>query len=304
MELQQLRCFVAVAETLHFGRAAQKLDMLPASLGRQVKLLEESVGVRLLARTTRSVSLTATGALFLIEARELVDQADTLATKFRRHSNQSSTTLRLGVIDSAAVGLVPQLLPLFHEQYPEIKVQLLEQKTIRLLPRLLSGRLDVAIVRPPDSPDSRLEFIPLFFETPMVAIPVAHPLAERQEICVDDMADQPLIVPDPRSRPHSHDLSMHLFIEKGLSARVVQVAEEKQTIVHLVSSGIGLAIVPRWTSRLGIQGVRFVPLTFDEGAGRKELALSACWLRDAKDPVRESLLKVLIDHLPAFSESA
>lgn len=304
MELQQLRCFVAVAETLHFGRAAHKLDMLPASLGRQVKLLEESVGVQLLARTTRSVSLTATGALFLIEARELVDQADSLATKFRRHSNQSSTTLRLGVIDSAAVGLVPQLLPLFHEQYPDIKVQLLEQKTIRLLPRLLSGRLDVAIVRPPDSPDSRLEFTPLFFETPMVAIPVAHPLAELEQISVNDMADQPLIVPDPRSRPHSHDLSMHLFIEKGLSARVVQVAEEKQTIVHLVSSGIGLAIVPRWTSRLGIQGVKFLPLAFDEGAARKELALSACWLRGARDPVRENLLKVLIDHLPAFAESA
>lgn len=304
MELQQLRCFVAVAETLHFGRAAQKLDMLPASLGRQVKLLEENVGVRLLARTTRNVSLTATGALFLTEARDIVERTDRLTTKFRRHTSQSSTILRLGVIDSAAAGLIPQLLPLFHEQFPELKVQLLEQKTIRLLPRLLSGRLDLAIVRPPDSPDSRLEFTPLFFETPMVAVPVTHPLAEREEISVHDMADQPLIVPDPRSRPHSHDLSIHLFIENGLSARVVQVAEEKQTIVHLVSSGIGLAIVPRWTSRLGIEGVRFLPLAFDEGARRKELALSACWLRDARDPARENFVKVLIDHLPSFAESA
>ncbi|MFK7889424.1 MAG: LysR family transcriptional regulator [Granulosicoccus sp.] len=304
MELQQLRCFVAVAETLHFGRAAQKLDMLPASLGRQVKLLEESVGARLLTRTTRSVSLTATGSLFLAEARDIVEQADALTTKFRRHSSQKSTTLRLGVIDSAAMGLVPQLLPLFHEQFPDVEVQLLEQKTIRLLPRLLSGRLDLAIVRPPDSPDPRLQFNPLFFETPVVAVPVTHSLAGHDEISVHDMADQPLIVPDPRSRPHSHDLSIHLFIENGLSARVVQVAEEKQTIVHLVSSGIGLAIVPRWTSRMGIDGVRFLPLAFDEGAKRKELALSACWLRDARDSARESFVKVLIDQLPALAESA
>lgn len=304
MELQQLRCFLAVAETLHFGRAAQKLDMLPASLGRQVKLLEESVGVRLLARTTRSVCLTDTGAQFLREARDIVERADNLATRFRRHASPDSTVLRLGVIDSAAAGLVPQLLPLFHDRHPQVSVQLLEQKTIRLLPRLLSGRLDLAIVRPPDAADSRLEFHPLFFETPVVAVPADHALATRNELSVQDMADQPLIVPDPRSRPHSHDLSIHLFIENGLSARVVQVAEEKQTIVHLVSSGIGLAIVPRWTTRLGIQGVRFLPLAFDEGARRKELALAACWLRDARDASRENFMEVLIDHLPCFAESA
>ncbi|MBX2886858.1 MAG: LysR family transcriptional regulator [Granulosicoccus sp.] len=304
MELRQLRCFVAVADTLHFGRAAQKLDILPASLGRQIKLLEESIGVRLLTRTTRNVSLTETGTQFLAEARDMVRRADRLTTKFRRRSNERSALLRVGLIDSAAAGLLPQLLPLFQQQFPKVNVQLLEQKTIHLIPKLLSGRLDLAIVRPAIVPDTRLEYSPLFHETPFVAVPENHPLASRKSLAVTDMEEQPLIVPDPRSRPHSHDLSIQLFIENGLSARVVQVAEEKQTIVNLVSSGIGLAIVPRWTSRLNVSGVRFLPLIHDTNADRKELALAACWLRNARDPIRENFMSVLNDHLPLFAESA
>lgn len=304
MELQQLRCFVAVAETLHFGRAAQKLNMLPASLGRHIRMLEESIGIILLERTTRSVALTEVGHHFLNEARDLVERADQLKTKFRRHSGEPIKTLRLGVIDSAAAGLMPQLLPLFQKEFPGINIQLLEQKTIRLLPRLVSGRLDIAIVRPPDTPDARLEFETLFYETPVVAVPENHPLAEHKVVTVHDLAEQALIIPDRRSRPHSHDLSIHLFTENGLVAQVAQIAEEKQTIVQLVNSGIGLAIVPKWTSRLGISGVRFLQLVTDDDGQRKELALSACWLKNARDPTRERFMNVLRKHLSQLAATA
>ncbi len=304
MELQQLRCFVAVAETLHFGRAAQNLNVLPASLGRQIKMLEESMGARLLARTTRNVSLTEVGRLFLPDAREMVERADKLIVKFRGHTDEASTNLRVGVIDSAAAGLIPQLLPKFQAIHPRISVQLVEQKSIRLLPKILSGRLDIAIIRPPIEADSRLKFEPLFYETPVVAVPLGHRLAERDHVNIQDMEDEPLIVPDLRSRPHSHDLSIHLFTEIGLSARIVQVAEEKQTIVNLVSSGIGLAIVPRWTKRLNVGGVRFLPLNLEPDSVRKELALSVCWLNGARDPAREYFLTVLNENLSEISKTA
>ncbi|MEN8658464.1 LysR family transcriptional regulator [Marivita sp.] len=303
MELRQLRCLIAVADTLHFGKAAQNLDMLPASLGRQVKLLEESLGTRLLIRTTRSVSLTESGRSFVEAARDIVELADRLEVTFRENRQDQASILRIGAIDSAAVGLMPQLLPHFRELHPDIDVELLEQKTIRLLPRLLSGRLDIAIVRPPEVRDARLVYQHLFHETAVVAVPEGHPLAKRKTVTVQDMADAPLIVPERNSRPHSHDLTMKLFLEAGLTARVAQIAEEKQTIVSLVSTGVGLAIVPRWASRLAVGGVTFVSLELPDSS-RNRLAVSAVWVRDARHQARDAFLNVLKDRLSILADTA
>lgn len=303
MELRQLRCLIAVTDTLHFGRAAQNLDMLPASLGRHIKLLEDSLGARLLIRTTRNVSLTEAGRTFVEAARDIVEQADRLEASFRENRQDQASILRIGAIDSAAAGLMPQLLPHFRELHSDIDVELLEQKTIRLVPRLLSGRLDIAIVRPPEVRDARLVYHHLFYETAVVAVPEDHPLATRKTVTVEDMADAPLIVPERNSRPHSHDLTMKLFLEAGLTARVAQIAEEKQTIVSLVSTGIGLAIVPRWASRLAVGGVSFVSLELPESA-RNRLALSAVWVRDARHPARDAFLNVLKNRRSALAQTA
>jgi DNA-binding transcriptional LysR family regulator len=159
MELQQLRCFVAVAEELHFGRAARRLELLPSALGRHIRLLEEDLSTRLLARTTRSVALTDDGAALLEEARRLLAKTAELSKRFReRGRRRATTTLRVGAIDTAAAGLMPMLLHDFRQQHPNVTVQLLEDKSIRLLPRLLSGRLDLAFVRPPERHDHRIEF--------------------------------------------------------------------------------------------------------------------------------------------------
>ena len=301
MELRQLRCLIAVSETLHFGRAAQSMGMLPASFGRHIRLLEESLGRRLLVRTTRSVSLTPEGKQFVEAARDIIDRADMLEASFRAAASTRSPVLRIGAIDSAAAGLMPQLLPRLREAFPDLDIEMIEQKTIRLLPRILSGSLDIAIVRPPETRDQRLEFRPLFLETAVVAVPDGHPLAARASVRVQDMADEPLIVPDRRSRPHSHDLTMKLFLDAGLSARVAQIAEEKQTIVSLVGTGIGLAIVPKWASRLAVGGVTFVDLELPDGTAPRELELSAAWMRDTRNPVRDAFLDMLERNLDALS---
>jgi DNA-binding transcriptional LysR family regulator len=304
MDVAQFRCFLAVAETLHFGRAARTLDMLPASLGRQIRTLESRLGVALFVRTTRSVSLTEAGASILPEARDLVAQADALEAKVQSVRAAKAPSLRLGAIDSAAAGLVPQLLSHLRGAHPEIAVQLVEQKTIRLLPRLLSGSIDVAFVRPPDHRDPRIQFRTLFFETAVVALPEGHPLAGRDAVAVEDLADAPLIVPDRRSRPHSHDLTMNLFMEAGQTARVAQIAEEKHTIVNLVATGTGLAIVPRWTARLGVPGVVFVPLRTPRDSKRSKLILAAAWARGTRDDRRDALMAVLDANLAEIEASA
>jgi DNA-binding transcriptional LysR family regulator len=301
MDLHQLRCFVTAAEELHFGRAAQRLEMLPSALGRHMRLLEEDLGTQLMTRTTRSVTLTDDGAILVKEGRALLEQADALAAKFRTRGRTQAATVRVGAIDSAAAGLLPMLLRDFRERRPDVTVQLVEDKTIRLLPRLLSGRLDLAFVRPPESPDKRLEFMFLFHETAVVAVSDHHPLASRKCVTVADLVDQPLIVPERRSRPHSHDLTITLFAEAGLQARIAQIADEKQTIVNLVAAKLGVAIVPKWTSRMAARGVRYIRLAASD---MKKLPVAAAWTRGARDPIRDEMLALLQSNLPGYALKA
>lgn len=304
MELEQLRCFVAVAEELHFGRAAQKMGLLPASLGRHVRLLEESLGTRLMSRTTRSVSLTEDGAALLEEVRPLLHRLQALAEEFRSRKTQRATVLRIGAIDSAAAGLIPALLHDFRERCPGIVTQLVEDKSIRLIPKLTAGRLDVVFIRPRDGLSRNLAVRILTHETPVIALPATHPLAARDRVAVDELADEPLIVPERRSRPHSYDLTMKLFEDAGLHPRIAQIADEKQTIINLVAAGIGSAIVPRWTAKLAVSGVTFVPLASTEDAPLRKLPLAVAWTRAVRDQGRDQLLELLDKNIGRYAEQA
>lgn len=298
MDLHQLRCFIAVAEELHFGHAAHRLEMLPSALGRYIRLLEEDLGTRLFIRSTRNVALTPTGLLLFDDARLLIAQADALASRYRQMGRQQATTLKIGAIDSAAAGLIPQLLQAFRKRYPDVEVQIFEDKTLRLIPRLKSGRLDLVFIRPPEKKERDIEMRFLFNEAIVVAMPQSHPLAKRDFLQISDLQDQPLIVPERKSRPHSHDLSINLFAEAGLSARIAQLADEKQTIINLVAAELGIAIVPQWTSRMPARNVSYIPLTGNGAGAINGLPLSVAWMRDARDPLREKMLEVLMAQLP------
>lgn len=305
MDLHQLRCFVAVADELHFGRAARRLDMLPSALSRDIRLLETSLGTPLLLRTTRNVMLSQEGAAFVDDARALLARADALAAEVRERGRRRSRSLiRIGAIDTAAAGLVPALLQDFRELRTTVAVQLVEDKTVRLVPKLLSGRLDIAFIRPPERLDRKIETMMLFHETPVVAVPSRHRLASRRRLSIEALADEPMIVPDRSSRPHSHDLTIKLFERAGLRPNLSQIAEEKQTIVHLVAAGLGLAIVPRRASRLGVAGVRFVPLASRETGALDLLPMAAAWLRNARDPLRDEMLGMLRLRLPRYAAGA
>ena len=136
-----------------------------------------------------------------------------------------------------------------------------------------------------------------------MAFPEKHPLARRKSVSLVDLAEEPLIVPDRRSRPHSHDLTVKLFEGAGLTPRIAEVADEKQTIVNLVAARLGAAIVPRWTSRMAIPGVRFVPLKVAENAIAHRLPLAVAWLRGSRDPTRDAILDVLASRLETMQKA-
>ncbi|MDE2362919.1 MAG: LysR family transcriptional regulator [Hyphomicrobiales bacterium] len=305
MELHHLRCFLAAADELHFGRAAQRMEMMPSGLGRQIRLLEDSLGVKLFARTTRAVSLTDEGVSLRRDARDLLARADAIQRKFRDAKPMAAARrFRIGAIDSASAGLLPLLLKDLHDTRPEISVQLFEDKTVRLMPKIVSGALDMAFVRPPVRLDRRIEFHPLLQESPVVALQQKHRLANRKSISLAEIATEPLIVPDRRSRPHSHDLTMKLFDRAGISPQIAEVADEKQTIVNMVSAGLGAAIVPRWTSRMAISGVRYIKLRTDAPREETGLPLAAAWLRGSRDPRRDAIVALLMSRLAAYARSA
>jgi DNA-binding transcriptional LysR family regulator len=197
--------------------------------------------------------------------------------------------------------MVPRLLHDFRTQRPDVEIRLFEDKTIRLLPQLLSGRIDLALVRPPEVQDKRLEFLFLFYETPVVAFPERHAFARRSRVAIEDLANQPLIVAERRSRPHSHDLTIKLFAEARIQPHIAQYAEEKQTIVNLVAENLGVAIVPRWTSRISSRGVCYVPL---EASGEYRLPLAAAWARGSRDSTRDEMLKMLQAGLASYALDA
>ncbi|WP_425105061.1 LysR family transcriptional regulator [Ancylobacter sp.] len=304
MDLHQLRCFIAVADELHFGRAARRMDLMPAAFGRHVQLLEESLGTRLFVRTTRSVALTDDGMSLLTDARTLLQVADAMALRFRERVRLNATTLRLGAVDTAAAGLVPMLLHDFRAQRPDVVVELVEDKTIGLLPRLLSGRLDLALIRPPTQLARQIELRHLLRESVVVAVQSDHALAGRACVTVCELADEPLIVPNRRLRPHSHDLTIKLFAQEGLKPSITQVAGEKQTIVGLVAAGLGVALVPRWTSRMSVAGVAYIPLAFSGSEELNVLPLAAAWMGGSRDPVRDEMLQLLADNIARYRAEA
>lgn len=297
MEIQQLRCFIAVADELHFGHAAQQLNMLPSALGRYIKLLEEDLGTRLLTRSTRNVSLTEHGALFLPEAREIVSRADEVQKRFQTLARQNAGKLRIGAIDSASISLIPHILHHFRERWPDVEIGFLEDKSSRLLPKLKTGRLDLIFIRPTGVMDSAFESQFLFYEDVVLAVADNHPLAQKSEISVDDLRDVALIVPEKRVRPHSYDLTLSLFDDAGFKPRLIQIADEKQTIINMVAAELGVAIMPRWVKRMAALNIKFIPIGKGYENIRSKLPMSAVWVKGARDETRDNMLKIVMDEL-------
>lgn len=294
MDINQLRCFVSVGKELHFGRAAQKMEMMPASLSRFIRLLEEDLGVRLLNRSTRNVSLTAEGALFFDDASKLIDQFDALAKRFKVGLKDERRTLRIGAIDSAARGLVPALLNLFVPLHPHSDIHIIEDKTINLIPKLKSGWLDMIFIREPQSIDASLAVRFITRESCVLAVPIQHALADRERVAVADFQHEAMIIPDRRTRPHSHDLTMSLFKLAGFTPHIAQFAEEKQTILSLVAAGLGLAVVPASYRTMNSDSVSYIALDLPEQI--KGLPLSIAWQKGNEDRFLREMLRLLHEH--------
>ncbi len=262
MELRHLRYFVAVAEELHFGRAAERLHMAQPPLSQQIKQLETELGFQLFYRTKRSVQLTAAGDRFLTDTYNLFQRLEQSIEAGRRISRGEQGKLAIGFVSSAAYSVLPPILQRFREAFPEIALTLQELTTNVQLQQLEDNRLDIGFVRPPleSARASMLSQQQILKESFMVAVSEAHPLAQQERIAIAALSEESFII-FPRLRaPGMYDQIISLCQQGNFSPRVVQEAVQMQTIVSLVAAGIGVALVPQSLHNLQRAGVVYRPL--------------------------------------------
>jgi DNA-binding transcriptional LysR family regulator len=260
-ELRQLRHFIAVAEKLHFGQAAVAVGISQPPLSRSIQDLERRVGVRLLHRTRRHVELTREGAAFLREAKRVVDLLEAAVLQVQQMAAGEGGCLTVGFIPLADYGVLPRLLKAFKASHPKITLALREMLSPEQIMGLTSKELDIGLVIPPVSAQE-FEHLVLQREQFVMALPAGHRLARgRGALAVRQIASEPFVqVPRERS-PGLHDTISRLTAAAGFVPRVAQEAIQMQTVVSLVSSGLGVALVPSSVANLGRQGVVYKPLS-------------------------------------------
>lgn len=265
MNLRQLRQFVAVAEELHFGRAAERLGMTQPPLSQSINALEEELGVRLFARTKRQVALTAVGAEWLPHVLKLLGDAEALPETARRLARGQLGSLKLAFVSIADYSILPDLISRFKAAYPEVEVILREATSDLQIEALLSGEIDAGLIVPQSGLHAGLAYRPLLREPLVAAVPEAW-IASGRIDCAGGALDfaavlqEPLILFPRRSAPAFHDIVTSVYAAHGAPPPIVQEAIQMQTIIALVAVGLGLALVPRSLTALERAGVRYVPL--------------------------------------------
>jgi DNA-binding transcriptional LysR family regulator len=254
-----LRYFVAVAETLHFGRAAERLHIAQPPLSQQIRRLEDELGVRLFHRTNRRVELTEAGRLFLVEACRTLVQADRAARVAVRAHRGELGRLVIGYMASAELSVFPRVLPVFRERYPDVKLALQILAPGEQLQRLRSGRLHVGFVRLPLS-DRTLAIVPVCREPLVTVLPERHVLARRPTVSLRELCDEPFVTfPRPHA-PGYYDWLMAILRRVNVPPRLVQESEKLQTIVSLVAMGRGVTLMPKSVAALARKGIVCKPL--------------------------------------------
>lgn len=255
-EIWQLRYFIAVGERLHFGRAAAALHISQPPLSRAIRALEERLGVTLLARTRRRVELTPEGARLLDEARRTLAGIERTVLELRGMARGEQGRLRIGFVSLADYGVLPELLKAFKLARPGVTLALREMLSPEQATALAGGELDFGLLLPPVAEAAGLEHVVVQREHFVVALPLRHRLAKgRGKLSISALAEEPVVMVPREIAPGLYDIVAGLAARAGFSLNIAQEAIQMQTVVSLVSSGLGAAIVPASVANLGRRGV-------------------------------------------------
>jgi DNA-binding transcriptional LysR family regulator len=292
LELRQLRYFVTVAEELHFGRAAKRLHMTQPPLSQTIQALEELLGAALFVRSRREVSLTPAGQALLPEARRMLEQSQQLPELVRRAAAGEAGRLSLAFVSSADYSVLPPFLRAYRAAYPQVQIGLREATSDLQLDELLHGRIDAGLLIPPLPERARVEldYLPVLAEPLILAAPAGlDALGASGPVRLAALPPLPLIIFPRAIAPALHDAIVGVFRAAGITPEIGQEAIQMQTIVGLVSAGMGIALVPQSVSNLMRPGVEYRPLADPTPLVETGLA----WRRDNRSPVLQGFLELL-----------
>jgi len=294
MELRHLRYFVTVAEELHFGRAAERLFIAQPPLSQQIQQLEREIGVALFLRTSRRVQLTPAGEIFLRDARQILTAVNDAVSGAKRAARGETGWLGIGFAASATYDLLPTVLHVFREQFPDIALTLLELNAAEQATALHDRTIHVGFARPAIDDDAFVVGA-IYPELFVVALPEAHPLASRASLSLSELAAEPFVSFPELPRPSYAEAVRHACEAAGFTPRVVQEVREMQTAISLVVAGLGIALLPASVENLHRSGLVLIPL--QEPAPRTELTIIS--QRSDPSPVLENFLRVVREQILA-----
>ncbi|QJB55115.1 LysR substrate-binding domain-containing protein [Pseudodesulfovibrio sp. zrk46] len=292
MELRQIKYFIAVAEELHFGRAAERCHIAQPPLSQQIKKLEEEVGVKLLERTSRKVALTPEGNEFLRRCRDIMDRIDEAVHCIQDMSKGLEGQLHVGFIGPAALSKLPQTIRAFREANPNIRLEFSAKSTTEQLPMLRADRLDIAFVRLFGHDTSGLNTMVFLREPYVLAIPEGHHFTDRKRVDITDLKGEPLIFNQRIAQPALYRSLIGSFHKAGFMPNIVQEVNTEQSTVALVATGLGCALVPASSAGDKRSGVTFKPLDGD----LPQWEITALWKQKNETALLRKFLKVVAEY--------
>jgi len=284
MDLRRLRYFVAVAEELHFGRAAERVHVVQSAISQQIKLLEEEFGFALFERSRNRVTLTVPGEVFLPEARDILRRSEAALHRARASADGTVGRLAIGFVDNVLWSVLPPILRDFRVARPEVELTLRPMARSEQIEALRAGVIDIGIL-PSPAPTHAMRTALLVGAPLVAAIPEHHPLADRGSISLTELADEPWVVFPPSMRSRILEIVASSCAAAGFVPIVAQEAEQLHTLLALVSAGLGVTLVPEWVARARPAGVSLVPVA--EATPSYELLVA--WQEEALNPAIDAL---------------
>jgi DNA-binding transcriptional LysR family regulator len=244
VELRQIRSFLSIAETLHFGRTAELIHLSQPALSLQIRALEEEVGVRLFERNRRKTTLTAAGAAFRDDAAAALSQLEQAIRRARLAASGKLGLLRIGFVSTAGSEIVPNIVRQFRQLNPEVEFSLRNILTAEQVQMLETGSLDIGFLRVPIREHSALDVVTVHREPFVLVVPSSHKLAKRKRVRLREVAGQDFVMYERTYAPGFHDLMFGILRDAGIVPNVTQTAVEIPTLISLVASGMGITIMP------------------------------------------------------------
>ncbi len=295
MELRHLRYFLEITRDLNMTKASKRLGISQPPLSRQIKQLEEELGVDLFDRTGNNLTLTDAGTFFAMKAQQILDNVDTTSQAVSRIGGPSKKWLNIGFVPSTIYGFLPQLIRRYRTSSPNVEVSLIDLMSQDQVHALKSGQIDIGFGRLQiNDPEIKREVI---FEEPLMAVvQKGHIFANRKSISLEEMSQEPLILYPKKPRPNYADQVSALFYKHSLQINVVQEVQELQTTLGLIAAGVGCSIVPKSVQKMRGGDVVYVP--FKDSDAKSPVVMSYLNKLDQTEELRKFIKRVrLLSHL-------